>query len=267
MTTSVMSNSLNVNELDIDVYARGEDGRGIVSTTIEYQVGENAEVVPSGDWSENMPTVPQGKYLWTRTTFVYNDNTTMISYSITYFPLDGAIFTPSIDNEGNVSWSNDRGLPNPETVNVRGPQGRAGSVKFIQVNALPQNPDTIEDDAFYFIPADNASENRSYEKWAYINGKWEAFEQDLDNYYTKGTIDGLIEEIESTLNILMANEDVTYYLTGIRTRGADEDAQLYNTYRNENNSGVSYIKESGSSKGKAYIDGEQVTTGLFFEID
>ena len=89
----------------------------------------------------------------------------------------------------------------------------------------------------------------------------------MDNYYTKGTIDSLIEEIESTLNILMASEDVTYYLTGIRTRGADEDAQLYNTYRNENNSGVSYIKESGSSKGKAYIDGEQVTTGLFFEID
>lgn len=34
--------------------------------------------------------------------------------------LDGATFTPSVDDEGNLSWTNDRGRPNPGTVNIHG---------------------------------------------------------------------------------------------------------------------------------------------------
>ena len=37
--------------------------------------------------------------------------------------LDGATFIPSVDSDGNLSWTNDRGRDNPETVNVRGPDG------------------------------------------------------------------------------------------------------------------------------------------------
>lgn len=39
----------------------------------------------------------------------------------------GTVFVPSIDSNGNVSWTNDGGLDNPETVNVRGPQGAQGT--------------------------------------------------------------------------------------------------------------------------------------------
>ena len=39
----------------------------------------------------------------------------------------GATFTPSVDDSGNISWSNDAGLPNPETKNIRGPQGAQGN--------------------------------------------------------------------------------------------------------------------------------------------
>ena len=39
---------------------------------------------------------------------------------------DGATFIPSIDDYGNLSWINDAGLENPETVNIRGPKGDAG---------------------------------------------------------------------------------------------------------------------------------------------
>lgn len=38
----------------------------------------------------------------------------------------GATFTPSISNEGVLSWSNDKALTNPEPVNIRGPQGETG---------------------------------------------------------------------------------------------------------------------------------------------
>lgn len=34
--------------------------------------------------------------------------------------LNGATFTPSVDSNGNLSWTNDRGLPNPTTFNIKG---------------------------------------------------------------------------------------------------------------------------------------------------
>ena len=34
--------------------------------------------------------------------------------------LDGATFTPSVDDAGNLSWTNDRGRTNPTTVNIKG---------------------------------------------------------------------------------------------------------------------------------------------------
>ena len=40
---------------------------------------------------------------------------------------DGATFTPAVDASGNLSWTNDKSLPNPDTVNIRGPQGPAGA--------------------------------------------------------------------------------------------------------------------------------------------
>lgn len=40
---------------------------------------------------------------------------------------DGATFTPSVSAEGVLSWENDGGRENPAAVNLRGPQGPAGT--------------------------------------------------------------------------------------------------------------------------------------------
>jgi hypothetical protein len=39
---------------------------------------------------------------------------------------DGATFTPSLDSNGNLSWTNNQGLTNPTTVNIKGPKGDQG---------------------------------------------------------------------------------------------------------------------------------------------
>jgi len=39
----------------------------------------------------------------------------------------GIIFVPFVDQLGNLSWSNDGGLPNPATVNIKGGKGEDGS--------------------------------------------------------------------------------------------------------------------------------------------
>ena len=38
----------------------------------------------------------------------------------------GYVFTPSVNEDGDISWTNDGDLPNPETMNIRGPQGIQG---------------------------------------------------------------------------------------------------------------------------------------------
>ena len=53
------------------------------------------------------------------------------------FPLsavNGTTFIPSVSADGTLSWSNDGGLPNPDPVNIRGPQGEQG----IQGDAGPK---------------------------------------------------------------------------------------------------------------------------------
>ena len=39
---------------------------------------------------------------------------------------NGATFTPSVSPEGVISWTNDRNLPNPEPVNIKGEKGDKG---------------------------------------------------------------------------------------------------------------------------------------------
>lgn len=40
---------------------------------------------------------------------------------------DGATFTPFVDDDGNLSWSNDKGLDNPKTVNIKGEKPKKGT--------------------------------------------------------------------------------------------------------------------------------------------
>ena len=40
----------------------------------------------------------------------------------------GVTYTPTVDAEGNLSWSNDGGLTNPDSVNIRGPEGQAAAI-------------------------------------------------------------------------------------------------------------------------------------------
>ena len=39
---------------------------------------------------------------------------------------DGATFTPSVSADGVLSWTNDKGLENPKTQNIKGEKGDTG---------------------------------------------------------------------------------------------------------------------------------------------
>ena len=39
---------------------------------------------------------------------------------------DGATYVPDVSEDGVLSWTNDRNLPNPEPVNIKGKDGKDG---------------------------------------------------------------------------------------------------------------------------------------------
>ena len=41
--------------------------------------------------------------------------------------VDGVTFTPSVNEEGFISWTNNGGLPNPPSISIKGPAGAAGA--------------------------------------------------------------------------------------------------------------------------------------------
>lgn len=56
----------------------------------------------------------------------------------------GVTFTPSVDEEGNLSWTNNGDLPNPDAVNVSGPEGPEGKPGSSGVHVGPNEPDGSE---------------------------------------------------------------------------------------------------------------------------
>lgn len=60
----------------------GKDGVGILSTSITYQASTSGTTVPTGTWSSQVPSVPNGQFLWTRTVWNYTDSTSETGYSV-----------------------------------------------------------------------------------------------------------------------------------------------------------------------------------------
>lgn len=64
-----------------DGYA-GKDGVGISNTKVEYVGSTSGTTKPTSGWTTTIPTVAEGSYLWTKTTWTYTDNTTEVGYSV-----------------------------------------------------------------------------------------------------------------------------------------------------------------------------------------
>lgn len=75
--------------------------------TIQYQVG-SGDTPPSGEWLNNIPSVPQGKFLWTKHTQKWNNSDPVTVYSIAYQGEDGTDAQLEIDTvEYQIGTSGD----------------------------------------------------------------------------------------------------------------------------------------------------------------
>ncbi|BCP60268.1 phage tail spike protein [Streptococcus parasuis] len=87
----------------------GKDGVGIRSTAITYGQSASGTVQPT-TWTTQVPSVPSGQYLWTRTVWTYTDNTSETGYSVA-----------KMGETGPTGAKGDRGATGPQ-----GPQGPTG---------------------------------------------------------------------------------------------------------------------------------------------
>lgn len=61
----------------------------VKSTSVTYLVGASGTDKPTGTWSTTVPTVPNGKYLWTKTVVNYSDGKSTEAYSVSYKGTNG----------------------------------------------------------------------------------------------------------------------------------------------------------------------------------
>ena len=95
------------------VRVRGDTGEtgaaaSITSQSVTYMESTSGTVVPSGSWSENVPSVTPGSFLWTRTQLTFNDGSTVTSYSVSRYGIDGSGAVSTVngvspDTNGNVA--------------------------------------------------------------------------------------------------------------------------------------------------------------------
>jgi host specificity protein len=67
----------------------GKNGVGLKSTTITYGMSDSDTVMPTS-WTSNPPILVKGKYLWTKTQWMYTDSSSETGYQKTYIPQNGS---------------------------------------------------------------------------------------------------------------------------------------------------------------------------------
>ncbi|CYU29305.1 phage tail protein [Streptococcus suis] len=91
----------------------GKDGVGIRSTTITYGKSTSGTIQPTS-WTSQVPSVPNGQFLWTKTVWAYTDNTSETGYSVA-----------KMGEIGPTGAKGDRG--------ATGPQGADGRTQYTHI--------------------------------------------------------------------------------------------------------------------------------------
>lgn len=97
---------------------KGNDGTSVTikSQAVTYQASSSGTVVPNGPWSQGIPAVTKGQYLWTRTVITFSNDVTSTSYSVGYMGTNGQNGSPGRGVKSTEVtyqiWANGTSTPN-----------------------------------------------------------------------------------------------------------------------------------------------------------
>lgn len=113
----------------------GKDGVGIRNTTITYAVGTSGTTAPTNGWSSQVPNIPEGQYLWTKTVWYYTDNTNETGYSVSKMGKQGPQGPQGErGSQGPKGDRGEQGLQGPKgDQGIPGPKGADGKTQYTHI--------------------------------------------------------------------------------------------------------------------------------------
>jgi phage minor structural protein len=90
LTEKQLSQMEQLNQYVQTVSGQIKKNIGIKSSSVLYQEGESGTSAPTtGKWTEDIPSVSRGRYLWTKTEITYTDDSILTIYAVSYQGING----------------------------------------------------------------------------------------------------------------------------------------------------------------------------------
>ena len=253
------------------------DGRGVASTTVEYQASTSGTTVPTGTWSATIPTVAQGSYLWTKTTTNYTSGAPTVGYSVARMGVNGAKGdkgeTGQTGPQGPQGLKGETGLQGPKGATgaqgATGPQGpkgadgksptvsvsKSGNVTTITVN----NPDgtktsqTVKDGTNGTPGKDGATGKTTYFHVKYSN--------DGGKTFTSNSGETVGDYIGTYTDFVEADSTSVSSYTWAKIKGAQGDRGATGATGERGPQGVQGLKGDVGPQGPQGLKGDKGATG------
>lgn len=211
------------------------DPATLIRAVVEYQVSTSATVEPSGNWSESIPVVPQGSYLWSRTTIQFNTGGIIRILNKSRDGLDGLGSVVSVNNispgeNGNVELTADDVRAVPKSggtmtgpINMNGQPitglnpptegAQAANKGYVDGSVRKAAPRNLLDNSDFRNPV-NQRRQTSYNSGEYSLDRWVVVSDEF-----KGTISLVTDANGTTVTVLNGNRaaflqrfvDANYY--------------------------------------------------------
>lgn len=238
------------------------DGRGVESTTVEYQASTSGTTVPTGTWSTTIPTVAAGSYLWTKTTTNYTSGTPTVGYSVARMGVNGA--------KGEKGEIGQTGPQGPQGLKgATGPQGpkgadgksptvsvsKSGNTTTITVN----NPDgtktsqTVKDGTNGTPGKDGATGKTTYFHVKYSN--------DGGKTFTSNSGETVGDYIGTYTDFVEADSTLVSSYTWAKIKGAQGDRGATGATGERGPQGVQGLKGDTGPQGPQGVKGDKGATG------
>lgn len=238
------------------------DGRGVESTTVEYQASTSGTTVPTGTWSTTIPTVAAGSYLWTKTTTNYTSGTPTVGYSVARMGVNGA--------KGEKGEIGQTGPQGPQGLKgATGPQGpkgadgksptvsvsKSGNTTTITVN----NPDgtktsqTVKDGTNGTPGKDGATGKTTYFHVKYSN--------DGGKTFTSNSGETVGDYIGTYTDFVEADSTSVSSYTWAKIKGAQGDRGATGATGERGPQGVQGLKGDVGPQGPQGLKGDKGATG------